>query len=66
MFKVLGQLSNTVCRTINMLDHVVEAGEFQTEILRDTSKFDAKQKRFKLDADFREFELDLKPKKLVA
>ena len=62
MFQVLGKLSNAACRIINMVDHIAEAGEFQTQIIRDTSKFDAAKKRLKLDSDLQTFALEQQAK----
>jgi len=59
MFKLIGQLAATLCRTITMIDHLAEAGEVQTEIIRDSSVFDVKKKRAKLQADLAEYEKQL-------
>ena len=59
MFKLIGQLAATLCRTITMIDHLAEAGEVQTEIIRDSSVFDVKKKRAKLQADLAAYEKQL-------
>jgi len=59
MFKLIGQIAATLCRTITMIDHLAEAGECQTEIIKDTSVFDAKKKRAKLQADLLAYEAQL-------
>ena len=59
MFKLIGQLAATLCRTITMIDHLAEAGEVQTEIIRDSSVFDVKKKRAKLQVDLAAYEKQL-------
>lgn len=59
MFKLIGQLAATLCRTVTMIDHLAEAGEVQTEIIRDSSQFDARKKRSKLQADLKAYEAEL-------
>jgi hypothetical protein len=56
MFKLIGQLTGMLCRSINMLDHLAEAGEVQTELIRDASKLSADKKRMELEAEITAWE----------
>ena len=51
MFKVINQLSKTVCRTINAVDYLVEAGELQAKIIRNISVADCEKKQLQLDKE---------------
>jgi hypothetical protein len=59
MFRLIGQLANMLCRTVTMMDHLAEAGEVQTQIIRDSSVFDAQKKRRQLEADLSAFEAEI-------
>jgi hypothetical protein len=56
MFRLIGQLANMLCRTVTMMDHLAEAGEVQTELIRDSSKLSADRKRLELNAEMAEFQ----------
>ena len=51
MFKVINQVSKTLCRTINALDYLVEAGELQAKIIRNISVADCAKKQLQLDKE---------------
>ena len=63
MFKVLRQIRDSLCRIINMTDHVVEAGEYQTRILRNTSKFDCLKKQATLEEDMEIYQKEIASRK---
>ena len=45
MFKMIGQLFNMLSRTITAVDHIVEAGELQSQLILESSKDDVEAKR---------------------
>lgn len=62
MFKLIGQIASTLGRTVTMIDHLAEAGECQTLIIRDSSRFDVEKKRLTLNAEIKAFKSQTKTK----
>ncbi len=51
MFQRMKQLSNTLGRGINAIDHLIEAGEVQCRLIRNISIADCTKKQLELDKE---------------
>ena len=59
MFKSFGELFALITISISALSDLATAGKCQTEIIKDSSEFDARKKRMALDDDLKTFEAQL-------
>ena len=59
MFKSLGELFALITMSISALSDLATAGKYQTEIIKDSSDFDARKKRMSLNADLAAYEKQL-------
>jgi hypothetical protein len=59
MFKVLAELFGLITLTISSVSDLATAGKYQTEIIKDSSEFDARKKRAKLNADYEAYNKQL-------
>ena len=59
MFKSLGELFALITLSISALSDLATAGKYQTEIIKDSSDFDARKKRIALNADLKAYEAEL-------
>jgi hypothetical protein len=62
MFKNIREIGDAVSSAVKSITNLFTAAEYQTELLKDISKFDVDKKRLDLDDQLAEFKASLQNK----